>query len=191
MRPAPRTAALLLAVAALVAARDARAGEFQLDGSGLATASTWRGDFGGGGQLRLGYRFAHVFAIDLVGWEQLMSVDTRLDTGLTLGVSGYLPLGIVHPSARLFFIHQHEEGLVSVEDEPFGTAIGVGAGIRHRAGLGGVLGAEIELHRTQRTQYVLVTGASVTWFPDASLGPDAYFGLQVGLGFNYSLPGLP
>jgi hypothetical protein len=180
-----------LALAVLAIAPPAHAGEFELDGEGMAVASTWRGDYGAGGQLRLGYRFARIVAIDVLGWEQYMAVDHRADTGLTLGVSGFLPLSVARPFARLFFIHQHEEALVSVEDHAFGTVFGVGAGIRHRAGGGGSLGVEIPFERTKRTEFLVVAGGTVTWFPDATLGPDAYFSLFAGLGLAYSIPGLP
>ena len=169
----------------------AYAGEIQLDLAATARASTWRADFGGGGALRLGYRFARIVAIDFQGWEELWTVDRRLNTGLTGGVSGFIPLERVRPSMRLYFIHQHEEGLVSAEDHPFGTIFGIGAGIRHRAGGGGSLGLEIVFAKKAHVEYVAVADGSVTWFPDDTLGPGAYFGISGGVGLNYSLPGLP
>lgn len=182
---------VVASLASILATSRADAGEIQLDGAGTAVASTWRGDFGGGGQLRLGYRFAKIIAIDFIGWEELVSVDKRMDTGLTLGVSGFLPIGDVRPSARVYVIHQHEEGLVSVEDHAGGTVLGIGPGIRHRAGLGGSLGVEVVLARSKHTEYLFVGDASATWFPDSTLGPSAYFGIAAGLGFNYAIPGMP
>ena len=64
--------------------------------------SSWQGDFAAGGLLRLGYRFARVVAIDAVVWEQLGVVDSRFLTGLTLGVTGTIPLKRVRPEMRLF-----------------------------------------------------------------------------------------
>ena len=124
----------------------ARAGEIQIDAGTALLGSSWQGDFAGGGLLRLGYRFKHVIAIDLVGWEQLAAVNDRLDTGLTFGVTGFIPLKRVRPSLRLFAIHQHEEGLVSVAQTPAGFLFGIGSGIRHRAGGGLTLGAGIPFH---------------------------------------------
>lgn len=181
----------LAAVLALTCGRAAAAGELQLDGSAIAAASTWRGDYGFGGQLRLGYRFARVVAVDFVGWEQYMTVDRRLDTGVTFGLSGFLPLGRVRPSLRLFFIHQHEEALVSVEEGAAGTIFGVGDGIRHRAGGGGVIGVEVAFAKKGNVEFLALGGVSATLFPDASLGPSACFGLNAGLGLNYSVAGLP
>jgi hypothetical protein len=189
-----KTSSLLAAAvvsAGLASSGDASAGEFQLDIAGSFGASTWRSDYMAGGQLRLGYRFAKVFAIDAVGWEEFASVDKRMNTGLTFGVTGFLPFERIRPSLRLYFIHQHEEGLVSVEESPFGTALGIGAGIRHRAGVGTTLGLEIPFKRTKEVEYVALAGASGTWFPDDTLGPGGYFGLAGGVGLNYSIPGMP
>lgn len=183
--------ALACAAALVLAAPRASAGEIQLDGAAIATASTWRTDFGGGGRLRLGYRLAHVVGADFTGWEQYMSVDHRLDTGLTFGITGYLPLGRFRPSLRAFFIHQHEEALVSVEEHPFGTIFGIGAGIRHRAGGGGELGVEYAFAKSGHVDWLALGGATVTWFPDATLGPGAYVSLFAGLGLDYDIPGLP
>jgi hypothetical protein len=183
--------AAVMAVAGLSVERPALAGELQLDIAGIAAASTWRGDFGLGGQLRLGYRFAKIVAVDFVGWEQYMAIDHRLDTGVTFGVSGFLPLGIVRPFLRLFFIHQHEEALVSVEENPAGTIFGVGDGIRHRAGGGGVAGVEVAFAKRGNMEFLALGGFSTTLFPDASLGPSAYFGLTAGLGINYFVEALP
>src|SRR5262245_9157117 len=170
LRLLPVAAAVLVA-SMLLADRKAQAGEAQLDGAATARASTWRGDFGGGGQLRLGYRFARVVAIDFVGWEEYASVDRRALTGLTAGVSGFIPLDKVRPSLRLYFIHQHEEGLVSVEETPGGTVLGIGPGIRHRAGGGVSAGVEVPFIRKKSVEYLVVGGLSATWFPDDTLGP--------------------
>ena len=168
-----------------LATREAGAHTTELQG-GLGVASfvsTWRGDYGGGGTLQLGARYAGVFGVDVMGWEALATVDRRLDTGLTLGITGYLPLEKVHPLARLFVIHQHEEALVSVENAPFGVALGIGAGIRHRVGGGLSLGAEFPLQTRDRTTWCLTTRATAIALAGI-LGPSAYFGIDAALGFD-------
>lgn len=184
-------AAALFGLAGVLAPPPATAGELQLDAALNVKGSTWRGDFGAGPQLRLGYRFAEVFAVDTVIWEELSSVDFRLNTGLTLGVTGFLKFQGVRTSLRAYFIHQHEEAMVSVASNPFGALFGIGAGIRHRAGAGGALGLEIPFQRDEDFEFVIVTNFNVTVFPEAVLGPRAYFGVAGGVGFNYALPGLP
>lgn len=158
-------------------------------GGSTAYASSWRGDYGAGATLRAGLRFAHVFAVDLQVWESLATVNERLDTGLSLGVTGYVPLRVVHPFARLFAMHQHEEGLVSVEYAPAGTLFGIGAGIRHRAAGGLSLGAEVPIPAPGDGRLTPVFFAEVTasYFPDDTLGPHTYVGLDLGLGLDFLL----
>ncbi len=175
-------------VTALTANARAVPVELELAAGATTFASTWRGDFGGGGTLRLGTRFAHVFAIEFQGWEAIGGIDRRLNTGLSFGVAGYIPLKPVHPYARLFVLHQHEEGLVSVENAPAGVVLGIGSGIRHRAGAGLSLGAEIPFKRnaTGKVTWNIITNATGTWFPD-ELGPTLYVGLDIGVGLDFLL----
>jgi hypothetical protein len=169
----------------------ARAGEIQLDVGAGVRKSTWRGDWSGGAQLGGGYRFANVFAVDFAVWEEGASVDHRVNTGLTLGVTGSLPLPTLRPTLRVYVIHQHEEGFVSVKDHPFGTIAGIGAGIRHRAGAGARFGLEIPFEKRKHVEWVALAGFDATWFPDSTLGPSAYFGVMGGIGLNYGLEELP
>ncbi len=182
--------AALTALSALTAP-SARAGELQLDLGAAVRTSTWHGDYGGGFQVGGGYRFARVLAVDFAVWEEAARVDRRLNTGLTLGVTAALPREGIRPTLRAYFVHQHEEGLVSVEDHPFGTVAGIGAGIRHRAGLGARLGLEIPLAKKKRVEWVALAGLDATWFPVAALGPSAYFGVMGGIGLSYSLEDAP
>lgn len=152
--------------------------------------STWQGDLAAGGLLRLGYRFKHVLAIDIVGWEQAAIVDNRFDTGITFGLTGTIPLKRVRPSLRVFAIHQHEEGAVSVAQTPVGLLFGIGSGIRHRAGGGLTLGVEIPFLKRADLEWIVIAELEGIWFPDP-LGPNGYFGGNIGIGFNYSLPKLP
>jgi hypothetical protein len=173
-------------------ASEARAGEVQLDLGYAVRKSTWRGDVSAGGQLGGGYRFARILAIDFAVWEELATVDKRLNTGLTLGVTAAIPREGVRPTLRVYFIHQHEEGWASVAANPFGTVAGIGAGIRHRAGVGARLGLEVPIfEKKKHLEWVALPALDATWFPDTSLGPGLYVGAMIGLGFNYSLPELP
>lgn len=182
---------VVAALSALFVSANATAGELEADLGYSFRKSTWRGDWTTGGQLGLGYRFARIVSVDFAGWEELAHVDDRLNTGLTFGVTGALPLEKIRPTLRAYFIHQHEEGLVSVADHPFGTVAGIGAGIRHRAGVGGKLGLEIPFSKRGKTEWVATVGLDTTWFPDSTLGPSLYFGVTGGIGIRYSLPELP
>lgn len=185
-----RLLAALSATLFFLFAIPAFAGEIQVDGGTTMLGSSWPGDFAAGGLLRLGYRFARVVAIDFVGWEQYATIDTRMDTGITFGVTGFIPLKRVRPSLRIFAIHQHEEATVSVANTPGGFLFGIGSGIRHRAGGGLTLGAEIPFLKRGDLEWLVIAELEGIWFPDA-LGPNYYFGGNVGLGFNFNLPKLP
>lgn len=182
--------ATLLLVLVVLAPATARAGEIQVDVGTTMLGSSWQGDFTGGGLVRLGYRFARVVSIDTVVWEQLGNVDSRFLTGLTIGVTGYIPLKRVRPSLRVFAIHQHEEGAVSVAQTPGGFLFGIGSGIRHRGGGGVTLGAEIPFLHRHGLEWVVLAEVEGIYFPDP-LGPTFYLGGIVGVGFNYALPKLP
>jgi hypothetical protein len=124
-------------------------------------------------------------------WEEPASVDRRLNTGLSLGVTVAIPREGVRPTLRAYFIHQHEEGFVSIADHPLGTVAGIGAGIRHRAGIGARLGVEIPLAKKKHVEWFALAGLDLTWFPDATLGPSAYVGAMGGIGLDYSLEDAP
>jgi hypothetical protein len=185
-----RVAGLALGLLGLVTSRSAAA-DVELVGVTGATAyrSTWRGDYGAGTTLRAGARFSHFIEGDFQIWESYATVNHRIDTGLSLGVTAFIPLEALHPYVRLFVMHQHEEGLVSVVNAPAGYLFGIGAGIRHRAGGGGELGVEVPIHRTDDNRLALVFfgEAAALYFPDATLGPHAYFVLDAGLGVDFDL----
>jgi hypothetical protein len=191
-----RFVGLLVAIAAAsatlaTAAPAAHAGEIQLDLGAALRRSSWSGDWAGGFQLGGGYRFARVLAVDFAVWEEPASVDRRLNTGLSLGVTAAIPREGIRPTLRAYFIHQHEEGFVSIADHPFGTVAGIGAGIRHRAGLGTRLGVEIPLAKQKHVEWIALAGLDLTWFPDATLVPAAYVGAMGGIGLNYGLEDAP
>lgn len=176
-----------MAFVALTLCTSARAGELQVELGPVFKKSTWWGDAGGGAQLRIGYRFASFLALDVGVGEELYATDLRLVTALSVGLTGSFHVGGVRPLLRLYFVHQHEEGLVSVKRGPFTTVIGIGDGIRHRAGGGLDAGVEIPLLSRPKWQLFIAPTLVTTFIPDTSLGPAAYVGARVGVGFNFPL----
>lgn len=171
----------------LMAAPPCRAVELQAEFGLRGATSSWKTDGGAGSQVRAAARFSRVFAVDFLVWEDYLTVDQRSNTGLTFGIAGHWPGERFRPSARLFAIHQHEEGLVSVKDHPWGTLFGIGAGIRHRAGGGASVGMQIPFGRGRFGEYYAFGTGTLTWFPDASLGPATYFAAAAGVGLSYAL----
>ena len=90
----------------------------------------------------------------------------------------------------IFAIHQHEEALASVASTPGGLVFDIGPGIRHRAGGGLTLGAEIPFLKRGDLEWLVVADLEGIWFPDP-LGPTFYFGANIGVGFNFGVPKLP
>jgi hypothetical protein len=170
----------------LLLTRTASAGEIQLASGPGAYGSDWRGDGAFAQSLKLGYRIADVVAIDTVSRLGYATVDERVITYLSLGVTAYARLGIVRPWVRLALVHQHEEPLPAVRDDPGGTLFGVGDGIRHRGGGGTSLGFDVPVHKKDKTEVFLGLDSSLAYFPDPR-GPSLYFGGSLWAGVHYSL----
>jgi hypothetical protein len=151
-------------------------------------ASTWRGDGGAGGSARLGLLLFGVLAPDVLMRLRYTTVDDRLLTYLSIGMTGYLPLGVVRPYARLAFVHQHEESRAAIEDGPGNAALGVGTGIRHRAGFAGGLGIETPVARMQHGRSLFTLGGDVTatQFPDPR-GPSTYVDATLWVTLHHAL----
>ena len=76
---------------------------------------------------------------------------------------------------------------MSVRQSPFTAVVGIGDGIRHRAGGGLNAGVEIPLLSRPKWELFVAPTVTTTFIPDTSLGPAAYVGASVGLGFNFPL----
>ncbi|MSQ82592.1 MAG: hypothetical protein EXR77_06695 [Myxococcales bacterium] len=151
-----------LALVIAFTAMKAEALEVQGEVGANAVTSTWQGDGGGGGQLRLGTRFWQWLTVDFAGWTQYLRVDQRSTTGLTFGLAATLAGPRLRPTLRVYALHQHEEGLVSVKENPWGTLFGIGAGIRHRAGGGVQVSAEMPIAKARFGEWYAYFGANTT-----------------------------
>lgn len=136
-------------------------------------ASTWRGDGGAGASARLGLLLFGVVSPDVLTRLQYSLVDDRMLTYLSLGVTGYIPLRVVRPYARAGFVHQHEESRAAIEDGPGQAALGVGPGIRHRAGFTTALGLDLPVGHQGASYFTLGGDVAATHFPDPR-GPATY-----------------
>lgn len=166
--------------------RASRAGEALLAAGPSGVASTWRSDVGVGTSLRLGYRFAQLVAVDSVLQSSYATVDQRMLSYVSIGATLYGRLGALRPHARLAAVHQHEEPLVAIKEEPASALLGVGNGIRHRAGATAALGADVIVHAKDRLEWYLGGDAAFTYFPDTR-GPHGLAALGAYLGLSYAL----
>lgn len=139
--------------------------------------SSWTGDGIGYGGINIGVRILGLFTPYFGGALGYGRVDQRLLTRLTIGIAfGVTLADRFRPYVFAAGVHQHEESLAVVSDQPFGAVFGIGTGIRHRAG--GDFGIGIEITAVRRA------GWDLTVAPEASVmslsyssGPDySYLG---------------
>lgn len=121
--------------------------------------------------LRL-YRVVTPFVGAATGYAR---VDQRQLTRLTVGVGlGGMIQQRFHPRGFVAVVHQHEESLAAVAQEPFGALLGIGRGIRHRAGV--LLGAGFDVVvRAERGWDTTVGPELSAMYLTYSSGPDWYF----------------
>jgi hypothetical protein len=149
-------------------------------------ASTWRGDGGVAGGIRIGARFIDLFSIEFIGRLAYSTVDERSLSYFGLGGTLYGRLGPVRPFARIAVVHQHEETVAALKNDLGGALLGIGDGIRHRGGFTWSLGADMPIGRRGPTQFFVGFDALASVFPDPR-GPSWYFGGGGWVGINYGL----
>lgn len=159
-----------------------------LVGIGVAGGSSgWSGDPVGYGDLKLGLRLFRVITPFVQGRLGYGRVDQRLLTFLSAGLEGgayiqdrYFPRGFVA------FVHQHEESMASVDEEPFGALLGVGPGIRHRVGVQLGLGFDFVVHRAARYDIKVGPEAMAAYLTYSS-GPSLYVVVGVAGSAHFNL----
>lgn len=175
-----------IAVVTLAPIREAEATEIQLAIGAAGTGSEWEGDGAAYGTGRLGVRIADLVSIYTLEKFGYSAVDQRFLTFLSLGAQVYGRIDEVRPYGRIAVAHQHEESIQVVEEDPAGVLVGIGDGIRHRAG--GELAAGADLPLLKEKDYVIVGSGELmmSYFPDPR-GPAWYFGGAVALGIDYDI----
>lgn len=180
-----RTCSLLAAGLAVgLASSSARAGELDL-GFGLGAVHTaWAGDHGGGGSLDASWWLTPWIAIAFVGKEQYAMVDERLLEYLSVNVEARHTVGTTRLIGALGVVHQHEEPWPGVSNQPIQSVLGVGDGIRHRAGVRGGARIAVPLRRHRHGDYYAALELDATWFGD-DRGPRWMIGAGLAVGFTY------
>lgn len=178
--------AMMFALLAVLPAT-ARGTELRAEAGVSAAGTEWRGDVAGYGHLALGVRLIDYLGFYARGDVGYAAVDTRMLTLLSLGVQGWTPmLGPLRIFGRAGFIHQHEESWSVVAGNVGSALLGIGDGIRHRAGVGTGLGVEVPFWNKRGFTWFAKVDGTANIFPDP-LGPRVYGGGGVGLGFDYEL----
>lgn len=157
--------------------------------------STWRGDGTGGVGLTLGVRLFRVVAPFVQARLGYAGVDQRLLIPLVIGVTLGVPIPPrgplgeaprAWPYLRAAFVHQHEESVAAVADNLAGALLGIGGGIRHRAGALLAAGCDFTLLSSARARLLL--GPEVSFLLlGYSVGPTLYGHVGINLGGSFRL----
>jgi hypothetical protein len=137
-------------------------------------ASSWQGDGLGYGGIDLGFRLFRLVTPIVGAALGYAGVDQRLLTRISVGLDLGWTFGRVRPHIYGAFVHQHEESLAAVAQEPFGAVLGIGSGIRHRAGVNA--GGGVEFRVVQRGPFELALGPDFGFmYLTYSSGPTWYW----------------
>lgn len=157
--------------------------------------STWRGDGTGGVGLTIGVRLFRVITPFVQARLGYAGVDQRLLIPLVIGVTLGVPIPVrgplgeaprAWPYLRAAFVHQHEESVAAVADNLAGALLGIGGGIRHRAGALLAAGCDFTLLSSARARLLL--GPEVSFLLlGYSVGPSLYGHVGINLGGSFRL----
>ncbi len=157
-----------------------------LESALAAGSSSWPGDPAVLSELRLGFRFMETGALYVQTGLGYAPVNNRELVEVGFGAQLWLHLWKVKPFARLAVLHQHEESTASWKNDFGESLLGIGNGIRHRAGAEAALGMDFPFYRTEKVEIDGSIEASTPWYPD-DRGPHFYLLGSLGLGVHYAL----
>ena len=149
-------------------------------------SSSWPGDPAILSELRLGFRFMETGALYVQSGLGYAPVNQRELVQIAFGGQLWLRVWKLKPFVRLAVIHQHEESTASWKNDFGESLLGIGNGIRHRAGAEAALGMDFPFYRSQKVEIDGSIEASSPWYPD-DRGPHFYVFGGLGLGVHYAL----
>jgi hypothetical protein len=165
--------------------RDHPRGEPQFTFGAQAGSSTWPDDPIGLTTLKIAWRFQDIVAPYFMTRLGYGHINDRSLLTLAIGAQLWGRLGALRPYVRASIQHQHEESLAAVRNDPLGALVGVGDGIRHRAGGDFAVGADLPLHHGPQLDVYAAIEAVADWFPDPR-GPSVYALGGVALGVSHA-----
>ncbi len=172
----------VLALLLLGASTPALAGELDLNFGLQATHTAWSDDKGGGPTLGVGWFFTDLLGISFIGKEHYGSVDDRYMSYYSFNGVIRHDAGPVWIGASLGGVHQHEETMSAIEDQPLASAFGVADGMRHR--MGGRAGVQIALPiaTLHAGHMYLALDIDGTYFGEQERGPQWQQSVGLSLG---------
>ncbi len=182
---------LALVAGATLLPAAAHAGELDLNLGLQATTTEWPKDHGGGASLDLGYWITEHFGVKYIGKEHYAMVDDRLMSYLSLNAAAHHDFGRVTVTGTAGVVHQHEETRAALMDAPFSAALGIGDGIRHRAGGRAGISLAVPMFAYSRGDAYLAIDLDATLFSEDTRGPRWMSSGGVSFGFTFDLAKKP
>lgn len=162
------------------------AGDLVISGSLEGQGTTWDTDVAGNGILMTDYRRGF-WSVSFLGKLGYGAVDERVLEYLDLGARFWKRLGRTSLYLRPGLVHQHEIPRESIDAGPFSTILGVGDGIRHRAGLSAGAGVMVGVIPYKYGTFFAIVHTGAAYFFENEKGPSLYWGGGLGIGFTYDL----
>ncbi|HEX7666802.1 MAG TPA: hypothetical protein VF407_19875, partial [Polyangiaceae bacterium] len=119
-----------------------------LESAMVGGSSSWPGDPAILSELRLGFRFMETGALYVQSGLGYAPVNQRELVQIAFGGQLWLRVWKLKPFVRLAVIHQHEESTASWKNDFGESLLGIGNGIRHRAGAEAALGMDFPFYRS-------------------------------------------
>jgi hypothetical protein len=152
----------------------------------MAGSSTWSGDPIATSITKIGWCFGDWIGPYFLSKLGYAAQNERTIVTLSAGLQLWLPLRSVRPFARASILHQREESVTAIIDDPGGAIVGVGDAIHQRTGAEGAIGVDIPLVRDRRIGVYITVEAVADSFPDPR-GPAAYVMGSGGVSARYWL----
>ena len=153
------------------ARRPASAGELDLDAGLTATTTAWPGDHGGGAALDASWWFRDWIGASFMRQGAVRHRRRRLLSYFSVNVAVRHPAGPLRLTGTLGLVHQHEEPRSALMDAPIEAALGVGDGIRHRAGGRAGLQLALPVKELALGDVYVALDLDATVFADDDRGP--------------------
>lgn len=165
--------------------RLSHAGELDLDVGLAATTTGWPDDHGGGGSVSAGWWFRSWIGASFLGKEHYAHVDDRFMSYFSVNAAVRRVVGPIQVRGTLGVVHQHEESRAAVTEQPLMSLLGVGDGIRHRAGGRAGISLALPVHAHAHGDWFVALDLDATTFAEATRGPRWMSSAGLSFGFTY------
>jgi hypothetical protein len=168
------------------ASAPALAGELDLNFGLQATHTEWSGDAGGGPVLGVGWWFTDWVGASFVGKEHYAQVDDRYMSYFSLNATFRHDVGPLWLGGSLGLVHQHEETMNAINEQPIASAFGVADGLRHRMASRAGVQLALPIADLHAGHMYLALDIDGTYFAEEDRGPRWMNSVGISLGVTRS-----